>query len=138
MLNNMQTNKSAQSIVDYAIIFGLVTVALVSMQVYFKRGVQAVAKTSVDQLAGFGSTEPEFSPERIQQMGIEQESDPKYGKLSAYEVQNTVDHSVTVKTLPQGKREITINKWEDHVEDVPDASGNKGKVFWQDIEKEND
>jgi hypothetical protein len=125
----MKINNIAQNLVEYAIIIGVVAAALMAMQLYFKRGVQSIAKISVDQLAGFGTGD--FSPEQIQEMGIEHEVDPKYGKLASYEVETKVDHKVTVKTSPKGKRELTINKWEDHVED----KDGKGKVFWQEYKE---
>lgn len=42
--------RRGQSLTEYAIIIGIVVVALSSMQAYFKRGVQAVLKTTADDL----------------------------------------------------------------------------------------
>lgn len=39
-----------QSIGEYVLLLGIITVALLSMQVYMKRGIQAMIKVSADQL----------------------------------------------------------------------------------------
>lgn len=49
-------SKRAQGITEYALVIAVVAVALVAMQAYFKRGVQAVIKTPVDNLGLFGTT----------------------------------------------------------------------------------
>ncbi len=41
--------KGGQSIAEYGIIISVVTVALLAMQVYMKRGIQSVVKYSTDQ-----------------------------------------------------------------------------------------
>ena len=43
-------NKKAQSIQEYVIVFGLVVVALISMQTYMKRGIQGAVKDMADQI----------------------------------------------------------------------------------------
>ncbi len=40
----------AQSISEYVILIGLVSMALIGMQVYMKRGIQAVVKEAADEL----------------------------------------------------------------------------------------
>lgn len=51
-----------QSIAEYAVIISVVTAALLAMQVYLKRGIQAAVKYSTDQ---FGNQEwMESDPER--------------------------------------------------------------------------
>lgn len=42
--------KLGQSILDYAILLGVITTTLVGMQFYIKRGIQAGIKVSADQL----------------------------------------------------------------------------------------
>ena len=49
----IRTNK-AQNLIEYALILGVVTVALLSMQVYFKRGLQSVAKVAADDFGPQG------------------------------------------------------------------------------------
>lgn len=51
----------AQSIIEYALLLGIIGLALGVMQLYFKRGIQAAIKVSADQLAsqeGSSSKEP--------------------------------------------------------------------------------
>lgn len=45
-------NTTAQSVIEYAILIGIVASALMAMQVYIKRGVQAGIKVSTDTLLG--------------------------------------------------------------------------------------
>lgn len=45
-------NTTAQSVIEYAILIGIVASALMAMQVYIKRGVQAGIKVSADELLG--------------------------------------------------------------------------------------
>ncbi len=40
----------AQSISEYVILIGIVALALIGMQVYMRRGIQAVVKTAADQI----------------------------------------------------------------------------------------
>ena len=50
--------KKAQSIVEYIILIGIVSFALISMHTYAKRGIQVVAKLSADKLGEkFGGQE---------------------------------------------------------------------------------
>ncbi len=41
-------NKKAQNVTEYALVIAVVTVALLTMQTYFKRGVQSVVKVVAD------------------------------------------------------------------------------------------
>lgn len=49
MLRRRQNSK-AQSISEYVVLIGIVTAALLGMQVYMKRGIQGVIKVQADQL----------------------------------------------------------------------------------------
>lgn len=42
-----------QNLIEYGLILGIVTVALLGMQAYFKRGVQSVVKVATDDYAGY-------------------------------------------------------------------------------------
>lgn len=44
-------NRKAQSVVEYGILIGIVAAAILVMQTYMKRGVQAGIKVSVDEFA---------------------------------------------------------------------------------------
>jgi len=43
--------KKAQSLTEYAILIGIVTAALIAMQIYIKRGIQGRIKDLADQLS---------------------------------------------------------------------------------------
>lgn len=47
----MRKKTKAQSILEYVLVLAIVAVALTTMQVYFKRGLQAAIKLSADELA---------------------------------------------------------------------------------------
>ena len=44
-----KAHSKAQSISEYVLVIGIVSIALISMQAYMKRGVQAVIKVASDQ-----------------------------------------------------------------------------------------
>jgi len=120
--------RRAQGITEYSLIIAAVAVALLTMQVYFKRGVQSVVKVSADQLGGFNSG---ISPQEVQDMATHHELDPKYGALKSYNIEISTSQSATV-TSPlkgDGERKVSIDKWEDRIKD---AEG-KSKVFYQDL-----
>lgn len=119
-------DRRAQGLTDYAVIIAVVALALLTMQTYFKRGIQSVVKTTADAFGGFGSG---IAPETIQRMSDEREIDPKYGALISYHVENSVNNSTRVTTSRNGKRETAIIKGETSVKDtqVP------GKAFYQEL-----
>lgn len=49
MLKGIQCFK-AQSISEYVILIGIIALALIGMQVYMRRGIQAVVKVAADQI----------------------------------------------------------------------------------------
>jgi len=48
-------NKKGQNFIEYGLILGIVTVALLGMQTYFKRGVQSVIKVVADDYGPQGT-----------------------------------------------------------------------------------
>ncbi len=48
-------NKKGQNLIEYGLILGIVTVALLGMQTYFKRGVQSVIKVVADDYGTQGT-----------------------------------------------------------------------------------
>ena len=87
----MRSSRRAQSITEYVIVLGLVAAALISMQVYVKRGVQAKVKDMTDA----------FLPAGTVDSGVSQLSnvnpvipylDPASGKISSStsDIANTV------------------------------------------------
>jgi len=122
-------NKRAQGITEYALIIGAVAAILLSMQVYFKRGVQSVVKVSLDQLGGFNSG---ISPAEVQGMGIEQR-DPKYDELRCYQTQTSTRHSTTTRVDAKGRTYRTVSSV-DKTKDGENVDGSKGKVFERELE----
>lgn len=61
MLKPLLRNKKAQSILEYAVLLGLAGIALFTMQIYFKRGIQSVIKAAADEVGGQKGSE-EFDP----------------------------------------------------------------------------
>lgn len=115
--------KRAQGVTEYALILAVVAAVLLAMQAYFKRGVQAVAKVSTDQLGGFDSG---LTPQQVQNMAIKQEIDPKYGVLQSQTVKISVDQTSTITTpKDSSEKKVTIVKDEEHVKDL------QPKKFWQ-------
>ncbi|MDP2940618.1 MAG: hypothetical protein Q8O13_11215 [Candidatus Omnitrophota bacterium] len=55
-------NLRAQSLTEYVIVLGLVVVALTTMQVYMRRGIQAVVKVSADELGFQQNSEDVLDP----------------------------------------------------------------------------
>lgn len=113
----MRMNKKGQNIAEYSIIIGVVSSALLLMGVYFQRGIQSVIKEPIDNLGGFGSTLPsgalQFSPQRIQEMGMEDNID--WSKKPA-EYLTPLDSTVsvastkTITTSVGGERKTDINE----------------------------
>jgi len=46
----MKMKKKGQSIIEYAVILGVIAVALSVMQLYFQRGIQGVVKVAADEV----------------------------------------------------------------------------------------
>lgn len=69
-----------QAIMEYAILFGIVTAALLGMQLYSKRGIQAGIKTMADRLSPHAS-DPDG--ELAQRDGIRYESRDRQDKVVA-------------------------------------------------------
>lgn len=60
-------NRKAQSITEYAVLSGVVIMAIVLMQVYLKRSVQGKFKDTADQIGEQFSTGETYSTQTIQQ-----------------------------------------------------------------------
>ncbi len=96
-------NKKGQNISEYAIVIGLLGSALLMMSVYFQRGIQSVIKAPVDNLGGFGTGL--FSPERIQEIGIEENSaEPGYGTNPVFESTASFSATKRITTSTGGER----------------------------------
>lgn len=69
-------NNKAQSLIEYGLILGIVTVALLSMQAYFKRGIQSVVKVAADDYG------PQGEPVRDVEIAIKKKVYYDEGKLA--------------------------------------------------------
>ena len=59
----LHRNKTGQTVIEYIIIIGIVTIALFAMGPAVKRGVQAVVRGTADQMATQESAEQSFDAE---------------------------------------------------------------------------
>ena len=101
-------NKKGQNIAEYTIVIGLVGAALLAMSVYFQRSIQLVIKEPADHLGGFDSGM--FSPQRIQEMGIEDKVDIDYGPAVPKESTTIVNNTNRVTSYVGGGRRLDINE----------------------------
>ncbi len=69
-------NAAAQAVIEYAILIGIVTAAVVGMQVYARRGIQAGVKRAADQFSPF---QPDPDGERAQEAGMRYEVGDREG-----------------------------------------------------------
>jgi Flp pilus assembly pilin Flp len=51
----MKRKHKAQSLVEYTMILGVIALAIMSMQVYFKRGIQSLIKVVADDYGPYGA-----------------------------------------------------------------------------------
>ena len=109
--------RDGQTITEYLLIFAIVSAAILGMQVYAKRGIQAAVKTAADQMSPEAG---DADGRQAQLLGIRQESgDDGRTTLAAGTVlakgadpQNppttTTDQIRTMKELDGGKHETVV------------------------------
>ncbi len=68
----MRRLNRAQSLIEYALVIGVITVALLSMQVYFRRGLQSVARVAADDFGPQGEAVNDVEMAAKQQMYSEE------------------------------------------------------------------
>jgi Flp pilus assembly pilin Flp len=115
-------NKKGQSTVEYALIIGCVTIALFGMQVYFKRGIQGIIKSSGDDLSSpvvnfYAHPPAPLTPQTVnpQFQGVEETGmegaaeigKPGYAQIAPTTVTNKQDRQTT--ELGRGQRGLVIN-----------------------------
>lgn len=116
--------KKAQSLTEYAILIGIVTFALVSMQTYFKRGIQSVAKLTFDDLGSIAEKDYAMLHNNTtvpaQILGVVSTGVVKYESSGQ---NSTVDRDILVKdnSTDSFNRETIING---------DVSHSKGTYNW--------
>lgn len=88
-------NKKGQSIIEYAVILGLVVAGLTAMQVYIKRGLQAAIKVAADELG------PQEKAEEL---------DPQKGTKAASEINTRTRSIQRVRLLKGGSQQVDIDR----------------------------
>lgn len=85
----MQTKmkSKAQSMLEYAVLVGIIALALAGMSLYFRRGIQAAIKVAADEIGNQSEAE---------------ETDPNKGTKTASLIQTLVSGSQGTANLPQG------------------------------------
>jgi hypothetical protein len=103
-------NKNGQSLLEYSLIIGCVTLALLAMQVYFKRGIQGIVKATSDDLSSpvvkyysdfeNRSVNPQFQ-------GVEESGIFNYTEYRPTNV--TRKQEIVTTELGRGQRGVVIN-----------------------------
>ena len=120
-------NRKAQSITEYAVLSGVVIMAVVLMQVYLKRSVQGKFKDTADQIGEQFSTGETYSTQTIQQSLRNEVSGVRtdVAELSKAWSKSTVIATASIGTNPQA---YIPTDW-GYVEATPElASFAKGEV----------
>lgn len=101
-------NKKGQNIAEYVIVIGIVGTVLMAMTAYFQRGIQSAIKAPLDNLGGFGSGI--FSPQRVQELGIEDNIDDEHKPEHPLTSTSTFDNGngELTRTDPGGSRHAEI------------------------------
>ncbi len=94
--------KNGQSFLEYALLIGCISLALLAMQAYFKRGIQGVVKATSDDLASPGN----FSPDGQQIYGSGEER--PYNQTAP--MVTTQEQEIVTTELASGERGFVINK----------------------------
>jgi Flp pilus assembly pilin Flp len=103
---SLRLSRRAQSIVEYTIIIGIVTMAMVTMNAYFKRGIQGMLKKNAQDI---GAPAEEMCGESYDRDDLSAQA---IGTISAglvkYEVinapQTTVESNSTIQLKADGER----------------------------------
>ena len=87
--------KRGQSILEYAILMGIVIAVIIAIQIYVKRAVQGKFKASADQIGDQFTTAEEYSVETIRQTARQEQTladlSPDDGSWTASEIQEGAD-----------------------------------------------
>ena len=104
-INHIFNNKG-QNIIEYALILGVVVLALSAMQTYIKRGIQAGIKVAADELG---------------QQEDAEETDPLKGTMADAKIRNQTGSREDIELFAGGSQRVDIDK----------ASTNTGQAeYW--------
>ncbi len=122
----IRLNRKAQSITEYAVLSGVVIMAIVLMQAYLKRSVQGKFKDTADQIGEQFTTGEDYSTQTIQQsLRNEISGVGTVADLTAAWSKSTVITTASIGTNPQA---YIPGDW-GYVEATPElASFAKGEV----------
>lgn len=118
--------RAGQAVLEYAVLVSLAIAAIVGMQVYAKRGLQAGIKKAADQMSPFAD---DAQGEKAQAEGMRYESGERRNRVAAApgdvleqqaKVKNTVDRTVQEREESDGSYTRTIQQ------DVATTSGELG------------
>jgi Flp pilus assembly pilin Flp len=88
---------AGQNLIEYAVLLGIVTVALVSMRAYFQRGTQSVIKVVADDY----SNKTQGEPIDVVEKRIKTQMGPEWGTATT-----DITASLTQKTINKGESNI--------------------------------
>lgn len=97
----MKRKMLGQSIMEYTLIIGIVVAALIVMQVYIKRGIQAATKVAADQLSD--QTTPDY-------LNIQTERSGYLISTNSSSQQNGYRHERTLSGLSGMDKRTTVNE----------------------------
>lgn len=105
----------AQSITEYTILLGIVAAAIMSMNVYLKRGVQAGIKLSVDQFSNQkdGMVSEDFKKTQAEKVifsnSLTHQNSTMTAQTIGNQLTNTFNQAVSTKSSSQSQSIITDN-----------------------------
>jgi hypothetical protein len=104
-------NKKAQNFSEYALVIGVVTIALFAMQVYFKRGIQGIIRVTASDLGSpaqavyYDDTGENVSS---QFLGVREKGVWNFTQIAPST--NKVEQKIVTNETPRGAREKFIEK----------------------------
>ena len=98
----MKRKHKAQSLVEYTVILGVIALAIMSMQVYFKRGIQSLIKVVADDYGPYGPQGQGEAVGAIEQ-AVKQEVFVEEGKVPTVATSNS---TFTQKAINTGNSTI--------------------------------
>ncbi len=86
-------NSKGQNLIEYALILGIIAVALFAMQTYFQRGIQSVIKVVADDYG------PQATPIEDTEMAVKQEA---YKGRNVLDLDSSSSWTQTTENLGEG------------------------------------
>ena len=116
-------NKKAQNFSEYALILGVVTIALIALQPYFKRGLQGIIKVTADDLGSLATEEHKTAYDQTvpsQRLGVMSTGLVNYEIKEPLQIKTEKDIKTTDYAVPGSDLYRTVNT-------VKDTSETNGK-----------